>query len=145
MTLEWNYNTHCVDVSMPGYVAKALHNIHHTTPSKPQHSPFKCVRPNYGSKVQYAPEPDNSPFLSASGNNHVQQIVGNFFYYRRAIDNSMIPAFISLSTSQSKPTSYTNQYSTQFLDYVATYPTTIIRYYRSGMILYVHSDVPFLC
>ena len=35
MTLEWNYTKKYVDISMPGYVTKAIHKFHHTTPSKP--------------------------------------------------------------------------------------------------------------
>ena len=49
MTLEWKYKQKDVDESMPGYVSKALHKILHAPHSKPQHSPFKFVRPNYGS------------------------------------------------------------------------------------------------
>ena len=67
MNLEWNYDRHYMDISMPGYVANALHKFHHPTPPKSQDSPFKFVRPNYGSTVQYAPEPDNTPLLSPSG------------------------------------------------------------------------------
>ena len=65
---------------MLGYVTKALHKFHHDTHSKPQHSPFKFVCLNYGSMVQYAHEPDNSPFLSPSRKTHVQQIVGTFLF-----------------------------------------------------------------
>ena len=145
MTLEWNYKKKYVDVSMPGYVSKALHKFHHTPSSKPQHSPFKFVRPNYGYIVQYAPEPDNSPFLSPSGKTRVQQIVGTFLFYARAIDNTMVPVLNSLSASQSKPTASTNQDITQFLDYTATHPDATIRYNGSDMILHVHSDASFLC
>ena len=46
MRLEWNYKQKYVDVSMPGYVSKDLHKFYHAPRSKPQHSPFKFVRPN---------------------------------------------------------------------------------------------------
>ena len=80
MTLEWNYKQKYVNVSIPGYVTKALHKFHHDIYSKPQHSPFKFVCLNYGYMVQYAPKPDNSPFLSPSRKTHVQQIVGTFLF-----------------------------------------------------------------
>ena len=130
---------------MPGYVSKALHKFYHAPRSKPQHLPFKFVRPNYGSTIQYAPEPYNSPFLSPSGKTRVQQIVGTFLFYARAIDNTMLPALNSLSASQSKPTASTNQDITQMLDYAVTHPDATIRYTGSDMVLHAHSDASFLC
>ena len=94
--------------------------------------------------VQYAPEPDNSPFLPPSGKTRVQQIVGTFLFYARAIDNTMLTTLNSLSTCQSKPTASTNQDIAQFLDYAATHPDDTIRYTGSGMVLHVPSDASFL-
>ena len=39
LTLDWNYDKRYVDVSMPGYVEKALRRFGHPTLSKPQHPP----------------------------------------------------------------------------------------------------------
>jgi len=33
LTLDWNYNNHTVDISMPGYVEKALQRFQHTAPT----------------------------------------------------------------------------------------------------------------
>ena len=144
MTLEWNYAKKYVDVSMPGYVTNTLHIFRHTTLSKLQYSPFKFIRLNYGSMVQYAPETNISQLLSASGKTCVQQIVGTFLYYARAIDNTIFPALDLLSASQSKPTASTNHDITQFLNYAATHPHATIRYNGSYTILHEHSDTSFL-
>ena len=63
LTLEWNYDKQFVDVSMPGYVQKALLRFNHPTPSKPQHSPHRWEEPTYGAKVQYAATDPNLPLL----------------------------------------------------------------------------------
>ena len=39
ITLNWNYTSGWVDVSMPGYVAAALHKFQHPPPTKKQDAP----------------------------------------------------------------------------------------------------------
>ena len=145
MTLEWNYTKKYVDISMPGYVTKALYKFHHTTPSKPQQLLFKFVRPNYGSTALYAPEPDISPLLSTSG--------------KFACSKSSELSFITLALStmpcslhsirfllfQSKATASTNHEITQFVNYAVTHPHATIRYNSSDIVLHVHSDASTFC
>ena len=52
MHLDWNYKLGHVDLSLPGYVIKALTRFLHNFPTHPQDSPHPCTRPNYGAKVQ---------------------------------------------------------------------------------------------
>jgi len=35
VTLEWDYKNRTVDLSMPSYIANALHKFQHNVPSKP--------------------------------------------------------------------------------------------------------------
>ena len=63
--LDWNYTAGHVELSMPKYVARALHKFkqalqkfHPNGFNKPEYSPQKKVEPNYGRKVQYA-EPND--------------------------------------------------------------------------------------
>jgi hypothetical protein len=51
LTLQWNYKASTVDLSMPGYVAKALERFQHPTPTRPQHSPHDWQAPQYGTKT----------------------------------------------------------------------------------------------
>ena len=46
----------------------------------------------YGKKIHNAPAEDTSPLLSPVGIKHIQQVVGSFLYYARAIDNTIHPA-----------------------------------------------------
>jgi len=52
LTLKWDYQNGMVNISMPGYVEKALQRFQHTTPSKPQHAPHAWTPPHYGAKIQ---------------------------------------------------------------------------------------------
>ena len=39
LALDWHYDKGYVDISMPGYVARALKNFDHPAPLRPQHAP----------------------------------------------------------------------------------------------------------
>ena len=80
LTIDWNYTQGYVDISMPDYVRKALHDFHHPAPRRPTHSPSKWTAPAYGSRIQYSKPPDTSPPLDADGITHVQRVVGKLLY-----------------------------------------------------------------
>jgi len=50
ITLDWDYKRRQVHLSMPGFVAKALKQFHHTKPTKQQHAPSPRAQINYGAK-----------------------------------------------------------------------------------------------
>ena len=59
ITLKWDYIAGHVDLSMPKYVAKALHKFKNSLQkfhpnNKPEYSLHKHVEPNYRQKLQYA-------------------------------------------------------------------------------------------
>ena len=66
LTLKWDYAARTCDISMPGYIKRALQRFAHVAPHKPENSPHPWQRPNYGAKTQFAPPPDNTPALDAS-------------------------------------------------------------------------------
>jgi hypothetical protein len=92
MTLEWNYEVGHVTISMPGYVEKALHRFTHPDPTKPQHAPHPWIAPEYGASIQYAGPEDTSTPLNKAGITRLQQIIGTFLFYGRAVDNTMLVA-----------------------------------------------------
>ena len=106
LELDWNYTKRCVTLSMPRYILSALHKFQHPTPSKGQHAPHSYLRPDYGTKIQYAQE-DNSKALSADDKQVVQSILGTLLYYARAIDSTMLPALNELASKQAAPTQET--------------------------------------
>ncbi len=144
LTFTWNYKEGYVDTEMSGYLPKLLDRLNHPTPEKPCHSPFPWSPPVYGAKTQYAPTDDVSPRLDAKGIKEVQSIVGSILYYARAIDPTMLPALNELGAQQTKATERPKTLIKQLLDYCATYPNAVIRYYASDMILFVDSDAAYL-
>jgi uncharacterized protein YqgQ len=45
ISLDCNYDNKTVDLSMPGYIANALHKFHHEHPYRPQHAPYPARTP----------------------------------------------------------------------------------------------------
>jgi hypothetical protein len=138
--LKWNYKKHHVDLAMPAYVKKQLTKYSHVAPLKPQHclyaaNPIKYCRDNQ------APSPlDESPCLNKSQKKCIQQIVGSFLYYARAVDPTILMTLLEIALQQAAPTENTMESVNQFLDYMWTHPDAIIWYHASDMILNVHSD-----
>ena len=144
LTLDWNYQQHYVDVSMPGYIKQALHEFQHKMPSWPTHSPSKYTAPIYGAKVQYAETPADEPTLPPEQIKRVQKIVGKLLYYGLAVDNTIIVILGDLAIEQTKCTKPTIKAVTHLLNYAATHTNAILRYHKSEMILHIHSDGSYL-
>jgi Reverse transcriptase (RNA-dependent DNA polymerase) len=122
ITLEWNYEAGHVTLSMPGYVEKALQRFTHPDPRRPQHAPHPWIQPNYGASIQYAEPEDTSTPLDKHGTKRLQEVIGTFLFYGRAVDNTMLTALGTLATSQTRGTEKTMDTLIQLLDYAATHP-----------------------
>ena len=142
ITLEWNYHDRTVDLSMPKYVATKLKEFNHQTPTKPQHAPYPAA-PRF-TNSQAPVKEDETRILPKQDIKRIQQIVGSFLYYGRAIDITILKALNTLATQQAKPTVTTEKRIHQFLDYLATHPDAKIRYFASDMLLQIHSDAAFM-
>eukprot|EP00804_Cyclotella_cryptica_P004492 CCRYP_017634-RA/>CCRYP_017634-RA protein AED:0.15 eAED:0.15 QI:0/0/0/1/1/1/2/0/934 len=144
LTIAWDYTLQQVQLSMPGYCKKAGHRFHHPVPSKPQHQPYPHTPRTYGAKQQFVDTADDSALLSNTDKTFIQEVIGVFLYYARAVDCTMLPALGSLATQQAAPTQNTMSKIHQFLDYAMTHPDAMITYRASNMILAVHSDASYL-
>ena len=146
MHFDWHYDAGYVDVSMPGYVKKALKRLQYQASNTHQYSPHHHEPFKYATKGtrQYANAPDTSPLLSPKDTKWIQSVAGSFLYYSRVIDYTLLPALNSLASQQSQPTENTRQIAHRLMDYAATYPNTFIRYKASDMILNVDSDAAYL-
>ena len=91
-----------------------------------------------------APAPDTTKSLDAKGTNRIQQVVGSSLFYGRAIYSTILPGLSSISTEQAAPTERTNDDVTQLLDFLHTHPNATLRFYKSDMVLHVHSDASYL-
>jgi hypothetical protein len=144
MKLKWDYEARTVDISMPGYIEKALQRFQHKPPRRPEHSPHAYTEPNYGAPVQYTEPFDESPPLNKIETKQLREIIGTLLYYGRAVDNTMLVALGSLAAAQEQGTQQTAKASTKLLNYAATHPDATVRFKASAMILHIHSDASYL-
>jgi len=107
LTLHWDYDQCHVDISMPGYIERALLQFHHPHPSHPEHAPHAWQCPIYGVKVQFTPEPDHTFALDGAGRKHVQEVIGVLLYYACAVDPTMLVALGTLASQQANSTQAT--------------------------------------
>ena len=142
MTLDWDYKTRQVHLSMPGYVEKALARFGHPVPNRPQNQPHKHTIPTYGATVQYAKDEDTSRILSKEEKKYIQQVLGTFLYYGRAVDSTMLTALSSIASAQAEPTEDTLANIKIFLDYAATHQDAVLTYHASDMVLVVRRILP---
>ena len=120
---------------MLGYIAKVLKRFKHTAPNTP---------PQYGKHIQYAPLADTGPRLDKQHQKFIQEVIGTFIYYTRAVDGTMLTTLSALTTKQANPTATMMQKTKQFLDYAASNSNTTLTYNASNMVLAVHSDTSYL-
>jgi len=144
ITFDWDYENREVHMSMPGYVRKALVRFQHPVPEKPEHQPYESAKPAYGAKVQYAKEVLDSPKLNKEDKKYVQQVIGVFLFYGRAVDGTMLCPLSAIAMDQANPTQETLKKVKKFLNYAATHPDAIITYRKSDMILAGDSDASYL-
>jgi hypothetical protein len=144
LTLKWDYRKRTVNVSMPGYIAAALHKFQPPPPIKAQDAPHNWTQPVNGSKVQYAADKDNSDLFEPKTITLIQQIVGTLLYYAMAVNPTMLVALGNLSSDQTRATSKTWDGIVWLLNYAHTHPDVTIRYAASDMWLHVHSDASYL-
>ena len=106
LTIKFNYANKTVNISMPGYVKKALLRFQHIA-QRQQQAPHQWNQTVYGRKTQFTPKPDTSPPVSASAKTLIQQVVGTFLYYGLAMDFTMLVALSSIGSQQSETTEKT--------------------------------------
>jgi hypothetical protein len=99
ITLDWNYDDGELICSMPGYVAQALKELEHASPPSHYKGPSKIDRPDYGVKVQYVKEDLLTKQLTAEQIKFLQRVTGNFLFYARAIDNTMLHAINDIASA----------------------------------------------
>ena len=125
---------------MPSYVHKELHRFKHILRGDKEYSPHTCSPIQYGQTIQYADPFDTAEYLSDKETNLVQHVCGTFYYYSIAIDNTILPALINISSEQSKATENTAKQMSKLLKYLASNPQAGIQYRASRMQLAIHSQ-----
>jgi hypothetical protein len=146
LTLDWTYDgpDRKVQLSMPHVIPKLLaclgvEKLLHAT-----NNPTEYERPIYGSKIQLAEEEDKSPLLPPERTTRVQSIIGSLSYYATAVDSTMLAPTRMLSLDQAHPTEETERAADHLLQYAATWPSAIVTFHPSDMILKVITDATYL-
>jgi hypothetical protein len=98
----------------------------------------------YNSKVQLPLPKGMSKLLDNSGKKGIQKIVGSIFYYAWAVNMTVLMALSTIAMSQAAPTKQMMERCIQLLDYLAMHADAKIRFYKSGMIINIHSDASYL-
>jgi hypothetical protein len=104
MTLSWDYIRATIDISMPGYVTKALERFQHTPPHRHEHSLHAWTKPVYGTHPQLTTPVDDTALLPPAELTQIQEITGTLLFYARAIDSTMLVALGTITSNQSKGT-----------------------------------------
>ena len=96
---------------------RVLRRFQHFKPTVPQNAPHTWMKPTYGAKQQLTAPPDESPALDLADTKRVQEVLGTFLFYARAVDSTMLTAIGTLATQQqAKGTNSTVNAITQFLN-----------------------------
>jgi hypothetical protein len=140
LSLAWEYVKRTVDISMPGYVEKALQRFCHIPATRIQNSPHAWIPPHYSAHQQMTPPPDDSNKLYRAGITRLQEVISVFLFYGRAIDCTMLVALGTLASQEADGTQATAKVVTRLLNYAAAHPDTTIRYVTSYMYLHIHSN-----
>jgi hypothetical protein len=144
LTIAWDYIARTFTISMPGYVERALQRLQHTAPKCMEDSPHKWNEPHYGFKIQFSEAPDTTPFLNAANKRHVQEVLGTFLFYARAVYIAMLKAIGTIATQQSTPTQATLHAVVKLLNYAASHPDAELQFKASDMVLWIDSDASYL-
>eukprot|EP00957_Ditylum_brightwellii_P116059 8853783-Ditylum_brightwellii.AAC.1 len=81
--LNWCYEEGWMELSIPGYIRKALMKFQHPHSKWLQYAPYKHNLLQYGAKQQMTEIEPELPKLSAEGEKRVQQVVGTLMFYSR--------------------------------------------------------------
>ena len=76
---------------------------------------------------------------------YIQRVLDSFLYYLCALDLlNHFTRIVSKASERAKPSKQTLARVQQLLDYMATNPNAVVRFYASDMILNLHSDASYL-
>ena len=96
--MKWKYTERYVDISIPVYIKKALHQFGHKTPKNPQHHPYPPPEWTYDADDKKMKLLDTSPSLLSERVKRIECIIGKFLYYAMGVDNMLLFPLITMAT-----------------------------------------------
>ena len=128
---------------MKGYIEEILIKFGHSNPKKPQSTPYKYQKINYGAKQQLTPADYTSPELNEKGIRRVQDIVGALLYYDHAVEKKLLFGIRAIGYQQAAATESTAEDIDHLLDCCSVYPNDGNVFCASDMELAAHYDLGF--
>ena len=122
ITLKWDYRKRTCDLSMPRYVQQAVNKFQYgikspskaTPPPPPPPHPYKVTKKQ---GLPMTPTRDDSAILSPQAIKHIQQIIGTFLFYSRAVNPTMLTTLSIIAPEQIQDTQTTKDKAEHFLTY----------------------------
>ena len=142
MTIDHDFINNTITISMPDYVPKAMKRFGIKEDHKKTYAPGPHMKVQYGKTPQTA-NIDMSPQISDERRRIIQQVVGVFMYYSRAVDSTMLCETNKLASKQARPTSDVERDTYQLLHYASTKPLAAVTFHRSDMKLRITSDASY--
>ena len=142
ITMIYNRKAKYIHHCMPGYIEKALKRFQRFH-LKGADSPCIYTPPQYGKHTHdILPDPPSEP-LNPAQIKELQEIVGVFLFYARAVDPTMITPLSKIASKQAQPTTLLTPELDRFLQYASKYRNAGQRIRASNMVLLTHSDASY--
>jgi hypothetical protein len=143
LTLDWDYVTRTVDLSIPGYVAEMIKKFQFviTKGAKTPYLPYESFTRGKRNQKQLANNDDSSPECSPSDKLFIQRVTGCMLYLGRAVDDSVATAINIISSNGF--TERAHQMTVRLLQYISKYPEPHLRFHGSNMQLSIATDASF--
>lgn len=143
IVIAYDRHARTIHLSMPQYVENALDRFG-AKDLPGADSPMIYTPPQYGLIRQQQNTVDTSPTLSPERTTRLQQIVGTFLYYARAVDPTLLTAVNKIASMQASPTENVELAADRLLSYAKKWPNAALLIKPSNMILHAHSDASYL-
>jgi hypothetical protein len=150
--LHWNYPVCSLSYNLPDYIPKALERFRHNEILQGASTPALYIPPFFARKstsplVLHPSQrlhEDNSRPCTPAELTYLQQVIGVYLYYARAVDCTMLTAVNHLSSMLASATQHTLDCADRLIRYSASYPNHCITMYGCDMQLFMQSDASYL-
>ena len=82
---------------MSNYVQEKLVKCKHEKPKRPQYCPYEPAPKKYGKAASEATDEEESPAVGDADKKFIQQVLGSFLYYARAVDLTILQALNAIA------------------------------------------------
>ncbi len=139
--MHYGVPTKVCTLTMPDYVERGLlrFGVSKAVQAK---SPVVYVPPDFGSKIDIVKD-EEPVVISPEATKRIQQIVGYFLYYARALDSTVLYSVTAIASAQARPTASLLVAVDRLLAYLRSSPPVSVRYWASPMHLIAYSDASY--